>query len=139
MEKFRIQQDAEAKVASWLKERGGIAIWRSAKLANPAASWTCPVNGPDGQPTPKPSWQAHQTPERIITDPNEIEVEVGKVFERVPVSAKSNGMQFTLTDGCENKIMKALDRAGNGSWYEFDYLAREAVVFCLDQIRPMSP
>ena len=53
--------------ADWIANRGGVAVWRSVNLSNPGASWSTPALTVEGEPTPKPTWQAANTPEKIVT------------------------------------------------------------------------
>lgn len=125
-----IDETNAAKMAEWLRTRGGLAIWPSVNLSNPSASWTTPANGPDGTPTPKPTWEATDKPERIITDPNDVlvsrDIEVKRF--RIGVRVGSQGMSLKVTDGGTRRIRRAVMNAGQGAWYRFDYSTQEAVI-----------
>src|SRR5690348_7449879 len=111
------------KISFWLQERGGIAVWRSINLSNPVASWTTPVKNADGTQVTKPTWEAANEPERIITDP--VEVLVSKDVEvkrfRVGVRASGNGFSLKVTDGGSRRIRSAVAKAGDGSYNVVDY------------------
>ena len=139
MEKHRINSQAANLIAEWFRTRGGVAIWRSVNLSNPGASWTCPVNDPDGKPAAKPTWQAASAPERTITDPTEVEVVTFKEVRRFHVGLqRGSGMSFTLTSAASRKLRLALEKAGNDSTYEFDYAAQDAVIMVPDEIVPLT-
>ena len=135
----RIQPHAEAQIVHWLKTRGGIAIWNSANLSNLGASWTCPVLGEDGKPAPKPSWQAGRII-RTITDSNDVIVEIPKEVKRFHVAIRrgSQGMSLKCTDASTRKIRTACAKAGDESWYEFDYMTQEAVIYVAAETRPLN-
>ena len=106
---------------NWLQERGGISIWKSVNLSNPSASWSAPFNDAEGNPKTRPSWESDTKPERIITDPAEIAVQVDKVVERLPLFIKRRAsMHIVLTDACSRKVRAAVEKAGIGAYYQFD-------------------
>ncbi len=123
--------DNAARFLQWIKFRGGVSIWNSINLSNPGASWSTPALTEDGQPTPKPTWEAENTPSKTITDPARIGVIKPMEIKRfhVAVRRSSNGLMFKLTDGSSRKLNAAVKKAGDGSWYEFDYETQEAVIF----------
>lgn len=101
------------KFADWIKNRGGVAWWRSVNLSNPSASWSTPALT-DGKPTPRPTWQADSTPE-IITDPAKIGVYETRVLEKVEVKLKvGSGMMAVLTQASQNRLDKAMRKHGSG-------------------------
>jgi hypothetical protein len=129
-----------ARIAGWLKERGGIALWRSINLSNPSGSWTGPVRDKDGNVNEKPNWQCASTPERIITDPNEVAVITPKEVRRFRVAVRhgsSNWMQLKLTDASTRKVNAAKERAGEGSWHEFDFSTQEAIIYTAGRAVPL--
>lgn len=124
---------AEAHAAlfqQWIQTRGGLAVWPSVNLSNPAASWTTPVLGPDGQPAGKPSWQAADQPARVITDPADVQVTTFREVKRFRVGLRVGSQGFTvkLTDGATRKVRAAVEKAGPGATYRFDYEKQEAVI-----------
>lgn len=139
-----VSAENAALISSWLRERGGLALYRSIDLSNPGKTWTCPVLGPDGQPSPKPSWQSATSPYRIITDPGEVRVQTGKEVKRFRVGIQRGcGFSFTLTPGASRRVRSTVERI-NGSrqnedcWYEFDYSTQEAVFFIPDVDLPLT-
>ncbi len=93
-----VMEENAALIAKWLRERGGIAIWHSANLSNPGMSWTTPKLTEDGQPMPKPTWQAENAPERLITDPAEVLVQTGREVKRFHV------FRYGITSGVQRRI-----------------------------------
>lgn len=130
----KIKPEHAARMWDWLQSRGGIAIWRSINLSNPGASWSSPALT-DGKPTPKPTWQCANEPERIITDPAEVHVTVPREVKRFRIALRvgSQGLMVKLTDGSSNRVREAVARAEEKykteAWYEFDYEMQEAVIY----------
>jgi hypothetical protein len=122
--------DNALKFADWISNRGGVAIWQSANLSNPGASWSTPALTPNGLPTAKPTWQAEDKPSRIITSPDDILVSIDKEVKRFRVAIRhgSQGFSSECTDASSRKIKQALSKAGNGSYHLFDYETQEAVI-----------
>lgn len=120
-----------AKFREWLATRGGLAVWKSIDLSDPGKSWTGPVNGPDGKPSPKPSWKSDNKPARIIIDPSEVVVVVPREVKRfrIVVRMGSNGLKIKVTDASTRRIRAACTKFGENSWYEFDYGSQEAVIY----------
>lgn len=138
MEKHRIDAQNAKQIATWFKERGGVAVWRSVNLSNPGASWTCPINGPDGKPAGKPNWQSDSKPERIITDPAEVDVVTGKEVKRFHVAVRTGSWDIKLTTASSEKVRRETNKAGEGAWYEFDYSSQEAVIFVPAEVVPLT-
>lgn len=120
--------------AKWCQGRGGVAVWRSINLSNPSASWSTPAltDEPDPKPYSKPTWQAANEPEMVVTDPAEIGVLVPREVKRFRVTLVQRGMALKCSDGASRKIRAAVDKAGESAWYEFDYFTQEAVIFVPD-------
>src|ERR1700693_5710362 len=85
----------------WIRTRGGLAVWRSINLSNPGASWTTPLRNADGSPVTKPTWEAANQPERVITDPADVVVSVDKEVQRFHVALRmgSQGLSIKVSDG----------------------------------------
>lgn len=117
----------------WIRSRGGIAVWNSADLSNPGASWSTPAET-NGKPTSKPGWQSESKPARVITDANDVVVVSRKEVNRfrVAIRSRKGGMSWRLTDGAQRKLDTALEKAGDGSTFEFDYDSQEAVILMPD-------
>lgn len=131
------------QIKEWLRTRGGLAIWNSLNFSDPLKSWTCPVNDAHGQPTSKQHWEMGQIT-RIITDPEEVVVEVPKEVKRFHVAVRrgSQGMSFKLTDGSSKRVREAVRKAseesGKDAWYAFDYSTQECLIFVADAVTPLS-
>jgi hypothetical protein len=129
-EKHPCAPENAARFLKWVRERGGVAVWLSVNLSNPGASWSTPALYEDGTPGGPPSWESARTPCRVITDPEDVEVITAKEVKRFHVAVRrGSGLSFKLTDGSSRKLRDALAKAGEGSWYQFDYGAQEAVIF----------
>jgi hypothetical protein len=118
------------KIAFWLKERGGIFVWKSVNLSNPGASWTTPATNADGSPVTKPTWEAESVPSRHIDSADEIvvskDVEVKRF--RVGIRLGGQGLSYKVTDGGSRRIRSAVAKAGEGAYHLFDYSSQEAVI-----------
>jgi hypothetical protein len=113
----------------WIKNRGGIAVWRSVNLANPGASWSTPAYT-DGKPTVKPTWESGDEPEAIYISTDDIEVFTSKEVKRFHVAVRMRGCGFTLkcTDGATRRIRREVAKIGEGAYYQFDYDTQDAVI-----------
>ncbi len=125
---------ANAKIfMEWLTTRGGLALWRSINLSNPGLAWTTPATEADGTPKTKPSRQAANEPYRIITDPDEVVVDIPKEVKRFRIGIRkaSQGMSLKVTDGdtrrIRKEVVKAQEQYGE-AWYEFDYILQEVII-----------
>lgn len=129
-EKHIVSPGNARRIWDWLQTRGGVAVWRSINLSNPGASWTCPLLDPDGRIKPKPTWEAADHPERVITDPDEIEISVDKEVKRFHIGIRMGrqGTMLKVTDGGTRRIRAAVAKAGEGAYYMFDYDTQEAVI-----------
>jgi len=129
--KHTINEANAERMATWIKERGGIAVWRSINLSNPGASWSTPALNTDGTSTGKPTWQAANEPEAVITDPNDVlvstDVEVKRF--RVGVRMGSQGFMVKVTDAGSRRIRAEVEKAGEGAHYTFDYETQQAVIW----------
>jgi len=77
---------------------------------------------PEGQPTPKPTWQADNAPSEVEADPNKITVYADRELKRFHVAIKrGDSFNFVLTDASTRKVRAEVEKAGNGAYYEFDY------------------
>ncbi len=121
MDKHPISPENATLIRTWLEERGGLAIWRSADLSDPGASVTTPAKAEDGTATLKPGWKWQETPERIITNIDEVEVVVPEEVKRFRVALRRgrNSLKIKLTDAASKRVRDAVAKAGEGAWYEF--------------------
>jgi len=143
-----IESTQVEKIVGWIKNRGGIAIWRSVNLSNPGASWTTPATirkgdctgqeGDDIVPYPKPSWQTESKPSNIIDSVEDIDVSYDVEVKRFRIGLRRSGVGFKVTDAGTRRIRKEVEKAGKGSFYRFDYDSREAVIFRQDRIVPLT-
>jgi ribosomal protein S6 len=140
MEKHIVAAENAEKMAGWIKDRGGIAVWRSINISNLGISWTTPAVNVDGSPSARPSWQADSKPERIITDPTEVLVSVDKEVKRFRVGVRlgSQGMSYKVTDGGSRRIRAAVAKAGEGAYHVFDYETQEAVIMAPVETIPLT-
>jgi len=132
-DKHECAPENATKMLQWIKTRGGVAIWRSVNLSNLGASWSTPALTPEGQPYPKPTWQADSKPERIITDATEIEVVTRKEVRRFHVGVRQAGLAFKLTDASSRRLRDAVAKAGKDASHAFDYEAQDAIVTVPDK------
>jgi len=132
------------RFADWLATRGGIAVWRSGNISNPGASWSTPALVLDGTPTPRPTWQAEMTPERIITDIALVRVSMWREVKRIKVSTRmgTQGLTIKLTDASADRLRQTLARLsrkhGKDTTYGFDYNTQEAVISVEDEAIPLA-
>lgn len=124
----------------WIRERGGVALWRSANLANPGASWCTPRRNADGVEFNKPTWEAESVPEIIVTDPEEIDVKHYVEVKRFHVAVRrgGDGLSFKLTDASSRKVRDSVNKAGEDAHYVFDYDSQEAVILKSDKTTTLA-
>ena len=122
------------QIADWLKNRGGIAIWRTLNLSDPGKSWTTPAD------SSRPDRYAESLPSEVITDPNDVGVTQYREHKRFHVALRmgKQGFALKLTDASNNRLNRALQKAGAGSSYEFDYETQEAVILVPDKVEPIN-
>jgi len=134
-----VQIENAERFIDWLENRGGIAIWRSIDLSDPGASCFTPAQT-DGKPTTKPHWKYANEPEEIVTDINQFEVVTPKEVKRFHVAIRRGlqGFTFKLTDTSTARVRKAVDKAGEGAWYEFDYGEQNAIIYVPGEKKPLS-
>jgi hypothetical protein len=135
----RVDASNARLIWEWLTTRGGLAIWQSVDLSDPGKSSTAPLKDADGHVKGKPHWKYDDHPNRIIHDPAEVIVETYKEVKRFYVAVRrgSSGMSLKLTDGASRKVRAAVEKAGEGATYEFDYSTQEAVIVVPDSEVPL--
>lgn len=118
------------QVTEWIRDRGGIAIWQSANLADPARTVTTPALTAEGEPCPKPAWWTGTSPACIITDIADVLVAKDLPVKRFRVGLRRSdgGMQIKCTDAATRRIRAEVAKAGDGAYYVFDYATQEAVI-----------
>ncbi len=138
MEKLRITAGNASKIWEWFQERGGVCVWECLDISNPGASWATPLRTADGDNSGTPHWAASLA--RTITDPAEVIVDVPAEVKRFHVAVRpgSQGLSPKLTDGSTRRVRKAVEKAGDGAWYGFDYATQEAVVWRAGEGVPLT-
>ncbi len=111
------------RFGDWIKNRGGVAVWKSADLGDPGKTWSAPYLELDGTVKPKQSWQMEDKPRLVVTDPAEIELYKGVEHKRFHVGVRQggNGCSLKITDAGSARIRREIKAAGEGAYYEFDY------------------
>jgi len=119
------------QVRSWLKAGRGIALWKSADLCDPCATWLTP-----GDVTTPPTWRAQRAPSAVTTSPDEISViRYGKpVFVRnLSLRVGASRTRIKLTDASQRRVQNVIARIGKRTGSE------PVLFFELDEIgRPMA-
>lgn len=115
---------------SWIRERGGLALWRSLNLSNPTQSWTGPLMGKDGNPATKPVSFAEDKPYRVITSADDVVVCVDREVKRFRIALRMGrqGLSVKLTDHASERVRKEVAKAGPGAYHTFDFSTQEAVI-----------
>lgn len=118
------------KFADWITNRGGIATWKSADLSCAGKTWSAPYLETDGSVKAKESWQMESKPASVTTDPAEVDIYECTEVNRFPIAIQRGRADFSmrLTDGSTRKVEAAVEKAGDGAYYEFDYDSQEAVI-----------
>lgn len=148
-----VTQSDATKFRTWIRERGGVAVWQSRDLSDPGKSVSTPATirkgdcqGQEGDrpeeiiPYPKPGWQFGSQPDRVITDEKDILVcydEEVKRF-RVGLRRSGNGLSVKCTDASSKRIRTAVEKAGKGAYHRFDYETQEAVIMKPARIVPLN-
>lgn len=120
------------KFLDWIRNRGGVAVWRSVNMSDPGQSWSTPLRTAEGLPAPKPHpWKAESAPSRVITDPKEVLVVEDKEVKRFHVAVRpgGNGLIIKCTDASSARIRREEEKAGKGSFHEFDHWTKEAIIY----------
>jgi hypothetical protein len=131
--------DNAEKIADWLKNRGGIAIWTSVDLSRAGQTLTTPAVSPEGKQFPKPVYWVDSTPAIIITDPAEVLISKDVEVKRFHVALRrgDNGLKVKCTDGASRRIRAAVAKAGEGAFHTFDYSTQEAVILKPELLIPL--
>lgn len=119
-----ISLDDVGYVEQCFKKTNGVAVWSSANLSNPGLTWVTEIGAG------KPSWQANSQPSEIITSRDDIKVNYYRQVNsfRVAVRPSSNGLTTKLTDASSRRVRKAVEKAGAGAYYRFDYEYQRAII-----------
>ena len=128
---YTISPDNAEKIAGWLNTRGGVAVWLSEDLTRPGETLLTPVkqSGSD-EPMPKPVWWVGDQPACVITDPADVIVSADVEVKRLHVAFRSGntGPMVKCTAASGHRVREAVNKAGDGAYFVFDYAAREAVI-----------
>lgn len=104
----------------WLQAGRGLALWRSADLGNPGASWTTPARDKSGNATARPTWQAESSPALIVESADNVIVETFRTVKTIRIAlARGYGLRIDLTPASSRRLRAELAKAGEGSTYEF--------------------
>jgi hypothetical protein len=127
------------QVWQWFQERGGIAVWRSIDICTAGQTWTTPLHDAEGNPTRKQDWRMEESPSLVITDPAKVVVDVPRELKRFRVAVRvgSQGLTLKCSDAASRRICRECVKAGEDSWYEFDYGTQEAVIFVPGESQPL--
>lgn len=146
MKAITIEPENESKVANWLKNRGGIAVWKNCDLGSPSIgceSYT-PATHEDGKMATSPHWQYGNTPDRVITDPADVLVQVRKEVSRVKIR---RGPPYLggVNRADRPRLDAALEKAGEGAAWQEDWSNMkygsawfEAVITVVESSRPLN-
>jgi len=123
MSKINCRPENARKYKEWLASRGGLAVWDSKDFGNLGQSWVTPVNDQAGNPYGPPHWKCGgpgSKPDRIVTNPADVVVVIDREVERFPIKLKQDGMMIVLTKQSRDKVNKAKERIGKGSYHVFE-------------------
>lgn len=79
--------------------------------------------------------------DRIITDPDDLEVAIDREVKRFHVAVRmgSQGMCLKVTDGGTRRIRKEVAKAGKGAYHVFDYDDWDnAVIMAPEKVVPFT-
>lgn len=98
--KIEISKADAPRIADWLANRGGVAIWQSLDLSRAGERVFAPADAP------RPSWRYADKPVEIVTQAGDIGVYTETLFKAFPVSLRrsSNGLTLKLTDNSQRKV-----------------------------------
>lgn len=126
------------KFLDWIRNRGGVANWKSANLGNPSASWSTPFLEVDGTPKRKPTWEAEDVPSAVHKDATRIGVYSTTLVETIPAKVLRRGMSLVLSRGTEKKLNAALKRVekshGNSFYRKGGMLIPEIYIYASKDI-----
>lgn len=122
--------DNAPTLSQWFKESGGLTQWASVNLSNPGTTWITKRGAG------KPNWQCADEPEVVVEDPCMVGLVTYKEVKRFHVAIRrtSLGLGLKLTDASSRKVRKAVEKAGDGATYYFDFFAQDAVILAPDGV-----
>jgi hypothetical protein len=128
IETLEIDERHAVKVSRWIAECGGCAVWGCLDLADPSRQFFTPAKLTDGTPSSAPHWSSPREPQRIVTNPAEVEVVTHREVKRIRIAIRPGyGLRLKLTDVSSARLRKALHEAGPGAVHVFD--GNEAIIF----------
>jgi hypothetical protein len=136
LEVLEIDASDADKVARWLRDCGGVAVWGCQDLGNPSRQWITPALLTDGTPSAKPHWSASNAPERVITDPDRVEVVERREVKRLRVAVRRGyGLRFELTRASSQRLRAAMGKVGDGATHAFE--GDHAVIYAVARRVPL--
>ena len=122
-----IEESIAVRAARWIEFCGGVAVWKSREHSSPMREFFTPVHRTDGSPASRPHWSVADSPDRIVTRLERIEVVERREFSRVRIAVrKGYGLRLVLSDAATERLHAALEKAGHGASYLFE--GNEAIV-----------
>jgi hypothetical protein len=129
-----------ATFRKWIRERGGIAVWRSIDLGNLGTTST-PARTEAGDPTPPPGWRFAKTPERIVINESDVNVFTSKLVKSIRIGlSRGSGLSIVLSEASSRRLREAVAKAGDRAFYEFGYNDKDqrvANIFVPDREVPL--
>lgn len=133
---LEIDERHAVKVSRWIESCGGVAVWGCLDLADPSRQFFTPAKLSDGTPSRSPHWSSPREPQRIVTNPAQVEVVTHREVKRIRIAVRPGyGLSWNLTDTSSRRLRKALDDAGPGAVYVFD--GNHALIFAEVSRKPL--
>ena len=129
-DRYKLSVESAIKVREWIRDRGGAQVFQSINMSDLGRRMLSPVRDKDGKLNGKPCWSMADKPERILIREDECEVCFDREVKRFRVGIRwgAQGLTLKVTDAGTNKIRAAVEKAGGGAYYEFDYSTQEAII-----------
>ena len=117
------------QLLTWIRERGGLAIWNSTDFSN-VESYTCPLTDAAGVVKTRPYANCESMPARVLTSTDDVVVQLTHEVKRFHVALRmgAQGFKVKVKDGSSRRIRAAVEKAGEGAYYQFDHMSQEAVI-----------
>lgn len=115
-----VAKENAKKFWDWIKDRGGVAVWRSVDLSDPGQSWSTPRMTATGEAASPPTWRASAAPDKVITNPANIGVYDRELVRTIRVGIeRGSELSWVLTAAASDRLRLALRLIGDGAFYEF--------------------
>lgn len=125
---LEIDERHAVNVYRWIALCGGVSVWGCLDLADPSRQFFTPAQLTDGSPSAPPHWSSPPAPQRIVSDPAEVEVVTHRQVKRIRIAIRTGyGLGLKLTDVSSKRLRKALHEIGQGAVYVFE--GNEAILF----------